>query len=99
MCMKDASDASEHCRANLDSIGTLVERQILSAPVNKKLFVRLVTAKQIGHKFEVTNPTCSKGKFQSRHFEIPLILRKVHEIMRIMFGDVWTNSECNACFW
>jgi len=29
----DASDAIEHCRANLDSDRTPVERQILSVPV------------------------------------------------------------------
>jgi len=35
--VKGTSDAIEHCRANLDFGGTLVERQILSVPVNHQL--------------------------------------------------------------
>jgi len=51
----DTSDASKHCKADLDSIRTPVERQIMSVSVIDKLIMRLVTAKRVGYRPEVTS--------------------------------------------
>jgi hypothetical protein len=74
---QDTLNISKHCRANLDSRRTPVERKILSVPVNDKLLIRMVNAKRIRYGSDITSPTCSKGKFQLRCFKITLDLRRI----------------------
>jgi hypothetical protein len=77
VCTVRCLDAIEHCRENLDSRRTPVERQIMSVLVNDKLLIRMVNAKRIRYGSEITSPTCSKGKFQLRCFKITLDLRRI----------------------
>jgi hypothetical protein len=53
---QDTLKTSKHCRANLDSSRTPVERQILTVLVNDKLLVQMVNAKQIRYGSETTSP-------------------------------------------
>jgi len=53
---QDTLNTSKHCRANLVSIRTPVERQILSVPVNDKLLIRMVNVKKIKYGSETTIP-------------------------------------------
>ena len=69
VCTTRYLKTSKYCRANLGSRRTQVERQILSIPVNDKLFIWMFNAKRIRYGSEITSPTCSKGKFQSWCFK------------------------------
>ena len=68
--VNDISDTIEHCRANLESGKTSVERRILSVPINPEIVLWLVTIKRVGYGPEVTSPTRNKNKFRHWCFKV-----------------------------
>jgi hypothetical protein len=92
-------DAIEHCRANLDSIRTLVERQILSVPVNDKSPIRIVNAKRIRYASETTSPHVAMVSFNHDVLLECQIPRRILRLRRL-YSVIWGfRNRMNYMFW
>jgi hypothetical protein len=73
----DTLKTRKHCRANLVSNRTIVERQILSVLVNDKLLIRMVNTKRIRYESETTSPHAARVSFNHNVSKECQILRRV----------------------